>query len=160
MSLPYEDSYVGQLRAVVGDRKLITPGARAIIRDGEGRVLFVRRSDNGAWALPAGTMELDESVWDCLRREVWEETGIEVVAATVIAIYSEPRFAFTNAFGGRHQMLSFVFRVDTWTGTLVRQTDETVDAEFFARDHLPDTAALYRETLDDLDRFDGRLILK
>ncbi len=158
--LSFEDSYHGQLRKLVGNRRLILPSTRAIIRDTHGRVLLVRRSDNAAWVMPAGTLELDESVLDCLKREVKEETGLDVVAATPIAIYSEPRFAFTNAYGGQHQMLSIVFRIDAWTGTLTTVTSETSNARFFALDELPELPALYHETLADLQRFDGTLIVK
>lgn len=158
--LSFEDSYHGQLRKLVGNRKLILPGTRAIIQDQQGRVLLVRRSDNAAWVMPAGTLELDESVLDCLKREVKEETGLEVLATTPIAIYSKPRFAFTNAYGGQHQMLSIVFRVDAWMGTLTTVTNETSDARFFALDELPELPALYQETLTDLQRFDGTLIVK
>ena len=101
----FEDSYLGQLRAALGNRKLITPGPRAVIRDERGHVLLIRRSDNGEWGMPAGSMELDESVYDSLKREVKEETGLDVLAATLIAVHSEPRFDFVNAFGGQHQML-------------------------------------------------------
>jgi len=87
------------LRKLVGPRTLISPGARAIIRDKQGDVLLVRRSDNGTWSMPAGSMELNESILNCLMREVWEETGLEVLEATPIALYTEPRFAFTTAFG-------------------------------------------------------------
>ena len=45
--LPYAQSYTGQLRQHVGNRKLIIPGARAILRNPAGEILFVRRSDNG-----------------------------------------------------------------------------------------------------------------
>ena len=156
----YQDSYLGQLRKLVGTRKLITPGARAVIQDKMGRVLFVKRKDNGKWVMPAGSLELDESILACLKREVREETGLEVVSATPIAIYSEPRFAFTNAFGGEHQMLAIVFRVDDWSGSLLRSTDETTDAQFIDLDRLPDTSDVYRETVQDLCAFDGRVIVK
>ncbi len=92
----FEESYLGQLRKLVGSRTLISPGARAIIRDEQGRLLLIRRSDNGAWGMPAGSMELHESILDCLKREVWEETGLEVLQATPIALYTEPRFAFIS----------------------------------------------------------------
>ncbi|GAB3745518.1 hypothetical protein GCM10028864_14760 [Microlunatus parietis] len=59
--MSYEESYVGSLRQLVGDRRLITPGPRAVITDNHDRLLFIRRSDNGAWAMPAGGMELGES---------------------------------------------------------------------------------------------------
>ena len=158
--LSFEDSYHGQLRQLVGNRRLILPSARAIIVDEHQRVLFVQRSDTGAWVMPAGSLELGESIMDCLKREVYEETGLVVIAATPIAIYSEPRFAFTNAYGGEHQMLSIVFRVDHWGGTLTPTTNETSDARFFALDELPEIPALYQETLADLQEFDGTLIIK
>lgn len=131
-----------------------------MIRDDNESVLLVRRRDNGEWVMPAGQMEIGESVWDVLVREVAEETGLRVVAATLIAINSAPRYHFTNAFGGKHQMLSFVFRVDEWLGYLSTETNETVDARFFRRDKLPPVHEVYQETLADLNGFDGKPILK
>lgn len=156
----YQDSYLGQLRKLVGKRKLLTPAARAVIQDEEGRILFVERRGDGKWGMPAGAMELDESIFDCLKREVLEETGLEVVAATAIAIYSEPRFAFTFPSGDQLQAVAIVFRVDEWRGSLVTETDETTDARFFDHDALPDTYSFYRETVRDLLNYSGRVIVK
>lgn len=156
----YEMSYLGQLRSVLGNRRLITPAVRAALQDEYGRILLVQRSDNGQWVMPAGSLELNESVWDALQREVLEETGLEVQAAHLIAIYSEPRFHFTNAYGGKHQMLALVFAVTAWRGEVTTVTDETTDAQFFALDDLPDISPLYQETLADLRRFNGKVILK
>jgi ADP-ribose pyrophosphatase YjhB (NUDIX family) len=159
--LPYEASYLGQLRMLVGNRTLISIGTRAILQDEQGRVLLVRRTDNGLWAMPAGSMELDESVSDCLKREVFEETGLVVLEATPVAIYSEPRFAYTTAYGDPYQMFAIAFRVDKWQGDLLSKTDETMAANFFPLDELPESLhAFYRETLDDLKKYEGRLIVK
>jgi len=110
--------------------------------------------------MPAGSLELGESIIECLKREVREESGLEVVTATLIAVYSGPRFAFTNAYGGEHQMLSLIFRIDEWAGELATTTDETTDARFFAFDGRPVLPPLYEETLRDLATYDGRVILK
>ena len=156
----YEQSYVGQLRKLVGDRMLLTPGVRALIRDEHGRALFIRRSDNGRWGMPAGGMELRETVLETLRREVNEETGLDVVSATLIAIYSGARYAFKSAYGDRYQGLVFAFRVDEWSGELVKETEETTDARFLdAADHA-DVYAWYRQFLDDVAAFAGDVILK
>ncbi|WP_420645406.1 NUDIX domain-containing protein [Candidatus Leptofilum sp.] len=161
MTIPFEESYHGQLRKFMGNQRVIVPAVRGIVQDEHGHILFVKRSDNGDWVLPAGSIELNESVLDALKREVWEESGLSVQEATLIAIYSEPRFHFTNSYGGKHQMLAFVFQVTQWTGTLCQETDETVAAEFFAPDALPPNIYdFYRETLQDLNNFSGAIILK
>lgn len=156
----YEQSYVGQLRKLVGSRILLTPGVRALIRDERGRALFIRRSDNGRWDMPAGGMELRETVLETLRREVKEETGLDVVAATLIAIYSGDRFTFKSAYGDDYQGLVFAFRVDEWSGELVKETDETTDARFLDPAHHADVYGQYREYLDDEADFAGDVILK
>ena len=71
----YEESYLGQIRKLIGKQKLIITAARAVIRDREDRILFIPRRDNGLWGMPAGGQELDESIWDCLKREVKEENS-------------------------------------------------------------------------------------
>lgn len=154
------ESYIDQLRKLVGERKLIVPAARAIIKDQQDKVLLVRRRDNLRWGLPTGGIEIGESIFDCLVREVKEETGLDVIAATPIAIYSEPRFAFTDAVGNEYQLLAVVFRVDEWGGVLARETEETVDARFFSQDNLPELPSNQLETLEDLWRYKGQLILK
>ena len=156
----FEQSYVGQLRKLVGNRRLLTPSARAIIRNTDGDTLFIRRRDNGQWAPPAGFMEMGETVYDAMCREVREETGIEVLSATLVAIYSGPRFSWTNQFGSKHQGLGFQFKVDDWSGSLVTETDETVDAGFFDPGEVPNVYPLYDELLSDLNSFDGHVILK
>ena len=158
--LSYEDSYAGWLRSLVGNSRIITPGPRAVILNQSREVLLIRRTDDDSWVMPAGGLELGESIWDALVREVLQETGLIVESATPFAIYTEPRFWFTNAHGGEHQMLAVVFRVDRWSGNLRTQSDETQDARFFARMELPPVRPIYLETLEDLDRYDGDLIVK
>lgn len=72
----WNDSYVGQIRKMIGHQKLIHPSVRAIIQDEEGKVLFIERKGQNRWGMPAGSMELDESIYETLKREVKEETGL------------------------------------------------------------------------------------
>ena len=162
MALDYHDSYLGQLRQLIGKKKIFAISARGIIENDVGEILLVKRSDNGLWVMPAGSIELEESILDCLKREVWEETGLTVESATPIAIKSEPRFSFVTSYGDPYQMFSMVFIVDKWSGELLSETDETVDARFFSLDDLPDIPDHYHETLEDLKRYrrDHKFILK
>jgi 8-oxo-dGTP pyrophosphatase MutT (NUDIX family) len=157
----FEASYVGQLRKVLGPRQLIIAGARGVVVDDSGCILLTRRRDNGLWVMPAGAIELNESIYECLEREIKEETGLQVIAATPIAIYTEARFNFVNAFEENHQMFALVFRIDKWRGKLLTETDETIDACFFHPNDFPETTPkFYRETAQDLQNFNGSLIVK
>jgi len=155
----YEDSYVGHIRKLIGKEKLIVVATRAVIRDHEGRVLFVRRTDNSKWVMPSGALELEETVFEGMQREVKEETGLDVVVATPMAIYSYP--SSMTAYGDPYYQISVQFLVEEWSGTLLTKTDETIQACFFDTDKPPeDVASHYQEVLDDLRNYDGRFILK
>ena len=157
----FEESYAGKLRQCVGNQMtLIVPAARAVIFNERGEVLCIRRRDNGRWNLPAGGIELGESITGCLCREVKEECGLDVLEATAIVLNTEPRYLQVNAYGQSYQMFALAFRVDRWAGELVTETDETTDARFFPLDGLPELPPHQVETLEDLKRFDGRLIVR
>jgi len=161
--LSWAESYLGQLRALAGDRTLLFVGARTVVRNPAGEVLLIERSDNGYWALPSGAMELGESITQCAIREVWEETGLTATAVTPFATYTGPEYTFTNMFGDTYQLFVVAFRVDTWEGELLTRTDETTDAGFFAAGAMPaPLSSTVRETLDDLVVFErtGQIVLK
>ena len=60
--------------------------AAAVIR-ADGRVLAIQRRDNAHWEPPGGVLEVDETIEDGLRREVREETGIEVEIERLTGVY-------------------------------------------------------------------------
>jgi ADP-ribose pyrophosphatase YjhB (NUDIX family) len=59
--------------------------AAAVIRDGQ--VLAIQRRDNAHWEPPGGVLELDESIEDGLRREVREETGLDIEPLRLTGVY-------------------------------------------------------------------------
>ncbi|MDF2091091.1 NUDIX domain-containing protein [Knoellia sp. 3-2P3] len=59
-----------------------------VILDADGsHVLLVKRRDNGRWEPPGGVLELGESIEAGLRREVREETGVEVDVEGLSGVY-------------------------------------------------------------------------
>src|SRR5690349_14815217 len=106
-------------------------------------------------------MELGESMTDCAIREVWEETGLRATSLTPVALSTAK--TYTNEYGHSYQQILMSYRIHTWTGELLRQTEESVDAGFFALDALPGPrSAIIEETLADLASFEatGRLVMK
>lgn len=162
MALTWDESYLGKVRSSVGDTDtLLFVGARGVILDDDNRLLLIQRSDNHRWAIPAGAMELGESMEECAIREVWEETGLRATSLTPFSFASA--VTYTNQFGHSYQQILMSFRIHTWEGELQRVTDESVDAGFFPLDALPgDKSTIIEETLADLASFEatGRLVLK
>ncbi|MET7936806.1 NUDIX domain-containing protein [Streptomyces sp. NPDC005322] len=60
--------------------------AGVVTRD-DGRLLAIRRADNGTWELPGGVLELDETPEEGVAREVLEETGIHVEVDELTGVY-------------------------------------------------------------------------
>lgn len=60
--------------------------AGIVVRD-DGRVLVIKRDDNGHWEAPGGVLELDESFEAGVQREVLEETGLEVTVERLTGVY-------------------------------------------------------------------------
>lgn len=58
-----------------------------IVIDDHGRALLTRRRDNHRWEPPGGVLELAEPVDEGLRREVREETGLDVEPVRLTGIY-------------------------------------------------------------------------
>lgn len=62
------------------------PSCHAVLIDGDA-VLLVRRANEpfrGSWGLPGGAVELGETVVEALRREVREETGLEIEVGPLV----------------------------------------------------------------------------
>lgn len=155
----YEETYVGRIRKLIGREKLIVVATRAVIRDSLGRVLFVRRNDNGRWVMPSGSLEANETLEEGMKREVKEETGLDVLKAVPMAIYTYPDSV--TAYGDPYYQISLQFLVEEWAGTLVNETDETTQARFFEVDLPPENCAShYQEVLSDLRQYQGQFLLR
>lgn len=92
-----------------------------------GQVLLVRLAYRDVWSLPGGGVGFGESVDRAMRREVREETGLEVDARRLAAVYSLPH---RNA-------ISLLFECQPASGALTARAGETAECAYFAFDALP-----------------------
>jgi ADP-ribose pyrophosphatase YjhB (NUDIX family) len=111
------------------------PGAEAVCFDERGRVLLGRRGldpGKGLWDLPGGFLHEDEHPLDGLRREIREETGLEVDPIDFIGFWLEP-------YDER------IVLCLTWTASVSgepRAADDLVELRWFEPDELPSAAEL------------------
>lgn len=62
-----------------------------IVVNDEGKVLVIRRRDNGHWEPPGGVLEISETFEEGTRREILEETGIAVEVERLTGVYKNMR---------------------------------------------------------------------
>lgn len=130
--------HIAFLRERIGHITLLTPAAAAVIRDGRGHVLLIRRGDGRGWSLPGGVMEPGERIVDCVVRETREETGLEVEPVRLVGIYSDPAFmhvTFPN--GDQAHLVSATFECRVVGGRLRADGEESLEVAYFAPDSLP-----------------------
>jgi len=95
------------------------------------KVLLVRRVDNGKWAVPGGYMEAGESFSEACKREVIEETGLEVNIKRLIGIYTSPNLLLEYSDGNKWQLVVFHFDAELVSGEL-RLSEETTEFGYFS----------------------------
>jgi ADP-ribose pyrophosphatase YjhB (NUDIX family) len=129
--------YLRELRTLVGPRLLLLPGVAAVVRDGAGRVLFMRRADDGRWGLPAGAVDPGESPADAIVREVREETGLDVGVRRLVGVYSDPRWQVVRYPNGNvWHYVNVCFECVVRGGTLTT-CDETLALRYVPVGRLP-----------------------
>jgi 8-oxo-dGTP pyrophosphatase MutT (NUDIX family) len=144
----FTESYLGQLRSVVGSRLLIVPGGRVILQNTSGEVLLQERTDFRQWAFPGGAPEVGESIEDNLRREIQEELNIQVKSFIPIGFSSNPEFeTITYPNGDCIHNYSLILLSTEWTGDICIN-EESLQARFFAIDELPDVMPAERRIID------------
>lgn len=96
-----------------------------VVVDDAGRVLVIRRTDNGHWEAPGGVLELNETFEDGVRREIAEETGVTVSVDELSGVYK-------NVHRG---IVALVFRCTALTMT-PHATDEAREIRWMTQDEI------------------------
>jgi ADP-ribose pyrophosphatase YjhB (NUDIX family) len=121
------------------------PAASALVLDDQGRVLLVRRArepDAGKWDAPGGFIEEGEDPLDALRRELREETGLEVEPTAFVTAYTD---RYGSAAEDRATLnLLWEARV---VGGAPQPDDDVSELRWFDLDELPPDGEIAFTTL-------------
>jgi 8-oxo-dGTP diphosphatase len=101
-----------------------------------GRVLLIRRGSEplkGAWSIPGGLLELGEELAEGVRRELKEETGLDVKPLEVLAVFDRifregPRVRY------HYVIVDYACRLK---GGRLRSASDVLDARWVRREDLP-----------------------
>jgi len=131
--------YMMDLRKLVGHKPLLSCSVGCLIFDDSGRVLLQKRTDDNLWGNPGGSLDLGETVYDAVKREVLEETGLEICDSDLelFSIYSgeEQHHIYPN--GDEVYIVNIIFKTTKYNGKLEAKDGESKELKFFNIEDIP-----------------------
>ena len=160
MSEPFvsqADGYVKWLRDRVGHQLIYLVYTTVLVFDDAGRILVQRRYDFDWLGLPGGALEMGESLRDGARREVREETGLDVEIERLVGVFSHPDYNLHYPNGDLVQQWSVCVVARPVGGTLRADGNETLELDWLPVDEaLPQFPPAYQAMVGRRARFTAR----
>lgn len=138
--------YYQRLRSFVGQDLLLIPGVAGLIHDEEGRLLLVQ-TRNGHWSLPAGAIEPGESPEDSARREVEEETGLQVSSLRLAGVLGGEAYRFTYPNGDQVETVVTLYACSCTGEIAIQDHAEIAAVRYFSEEEFPGLTLPYPRDL-------------
>jgi ADP-ribose pyrophosphatase YjhB (NUDIX family) len=131
-------------RPYLPDLWMATPkvGCSVAAFDEAGRVVLIKRADNGRWALPGGVAEVGDTPSTNALRELHEETGFDASIERLVGVYDNKRFGSASPY----QFYICCFRARI-TGGDPTPSIETLEVVLADPGELPEDMSLLQRTM-------------
>jgi len=116
------------------DRPFVGVGAVVIC---DGRVLLARRGKEprkGSWSLPGGAQKLGETVPEAARREIHEETGLEIEVLGLIDVVDSIQREESGTVRYHYTLVDVL--AQTVNGDIATAGDDAAEVAWFSLDEL------------------------
>ncbi|PIG90547.1 NUDIX hydrolase [Gloeocapsopsis sp. IPPAS B-1203] len=126
------------------------PGTSIIPILPDGQIVLIRRRDNGKWSLPGGMVDWGEDIPTAVRRELAEETGLELVKIRrLVGVYSAPDR------DPRVHSICVLVEAEVKGEMKIRDSLEVIDIKAFSPTSLPPGELSHDHTQQLQDYFAG-----
>jgi ADP-ribose pyrophosphatase YjhB (NUDIX family) len=123
--------------------------ATMLVLNHRNQALLIKRKRDpqaGWWAMPGGYLDWNETLADCAKRELKEETGLVVNRATLLGVYD----ALDRDKDGRQNIDHCYISKLINDQVLIPNVEEVSDIRFFSPEKLPDNIAFdHRQMIED-----------
>ncbi len=114
------------------------------------KLLMVREIADNGWTLPGGWCDCGMTASQNVVREVWEESGYEVKATRLLAVYDRDTQGHIPPYPFNIYKLFFLCEL---TGGQATVSNETSEVAWFAEDELPENLSMGRTLSHELKLF-------
>ena len=130
--------YIKKLRSYIGHDPILICACGCLIFNEKDQILLQKRSDDNLWGNPGGSMELGETIYETVIREIKEETNLDIKKTDlkIFNIYSgeEQHHIYPN--NDEAYFVNIIFETTIIEGDL-KIDSESKELKFFDLDNLP-----------------------
>ncbi|MEL6161764.1 MAG: NUDIX hydrolase [Cyanobacteria bacterium J06627_32] len=120
----------------------------------DGRIVLIRRRDNGLWSLPGGIVDWGEDLETAAKRELAEETGLTLISVgRLVGVYSSP------SRDPRFHSICVALEAKADGELTIYDPDEVLAVEAFCIEELPKERLSHDHTQQLQDYLSGRTVL-
>jgi ADP-ribose pyrophosphatase YjhB (NUDIX family) len=130
--------YCEDMREMIGNSPLIIVRPSVAIINHYGEILLSRYS-GATWGVPGGILQLNESVEECLTRNVLEDVGLKIKELKLFGVYSGKELINrVEESGDEYQTVAIGYLCTEYEGEITPNSNQGIEAQFFGLNQLPE----------------------
>ncbi|MEK4012719.1 NUDIX domain-containing protein [Peribacillus sp. FSL M8-0224] len=130
--------YCEVMREMIGNSPLIVVRPSVAIINNKGEIILYRYA-GGTWGIPGGILQLNESVEECIKRNVQEDFGLTLNSLQLFGVYSGMELSKKpEDVGDEYHIVAIGYLCTHYEGELTPDENQAIEAQFFKLDQLPE----------------------
>ncbi|MFY3793315.1 NUDIX domain-containing protein [Ureibacillus sp. MALMAid1270] len=130
--------YCENMRGMIGNSPLIIVRPSVAILNNQGEILL-NRYKGGTWGIPGGILQLNESVEECIKRNIQADLGLTINSLQLFGVYSGLEL-YTKPENGEdeYHIVAIGYLCTDYEGEGTPDANQEIEAEFFKLEQLPE----------------------